>query len=77
MFDFQGPGLKVKVTEAVFRKKYCFCSSAYIYFNITSHKCWSMFDFQGPGLKVKVTVAIFRKKYCFHSSAYIYLWILL
>ena len=31
MFDFQGPGLKVKVTVAVFRKKYCFCSSAYIY----------------------------------------------
>ena len=31
MFDFQGPGLKVKVTVAIFRKKYCFHSSAYIY----------------------------------------------
>ena len=36
-FDFQGPGLKFKVTVAIFRKKHCHHSSAYIYQGILKY----------------------------------------
>ena len=67
---FQGDGLMVKVTVAIFRKTLSslLCLHLLIDFNITSHKCFfnnisSKFDFQGPGLKVKITVAIFSKNF--------------
>ena len=83
-FDFQGLGLKAKVTAAIFRKKkttkkLCHRSSAYIYLwiliqlhtNVWYNNILSKFDFQGAGLNVKVTVAIFLNL-CYGSPAYIY-----
>ena len=42
MFDFQGPGLKVKVTVTIFRKTLSslYCLHLSMDFNITSYKCW-------------------------------------
>ena len=85
-FDFQGPGLKVKVVVAIFRKKTCRRSSPCIYqwLLILLHKnvgydiISSKFDFQGSRLKVKVTMAIFFfYKSCHRFRAYIYILILI
>ena len=42
-FEFQSPGIKVKVTVAIFRKKTVITLvPTFIngFFNITSYKCW-------------------------------------
>ena len=41
-FDFRGPGLKVKVTVAIFRKTLSTLLRLHLLmdFNVISHKCW-------------------------------------
>ena len=68
-FDFQGPGLKVKVAD--FLEKLCHCSGAYIYgwiliqlhTNVRYDNISIKFDFWGPRFNVKVILAIFRKNF--------------
>ena len=76
-FNFQCPGLKVKVTVAILRKQkttnLCHRSSPYIYQLISIYlhaivgyyNISSNFNFQVAGLKVRVTVAFF---FCHCSS---------
>ena len=58
----RGPGVKVKVTVAIFRKTLSSLSSLHllidfniIHTNVGYDNISSKFDFQCPGLKVKVT----------------------
>ena len=74
-FDFQSPGLKVKVTVAIFRNTLDgFWYSFKQMLGIISSR--AKLTFGASELKIKVTKAIFRK-FCYGSSAYIHWWILI
>ena len=83
-FDFQGPGLMVKVSVAIFRKTLSLLKSLHLSmeFNITSHKWWvwqylKRLTFSLLGSWSTSLWLFLEKKLCHLFSAYIYQWILI